>query len=98
MKIDLAYPAAGANDLEVEAAVGSIVQLSQLTPGQAGVIVAVDSDSPGGRRLMDLGFLVGTPIAMVRRAPLGDPIQFQLRGCNLCLRRSEASRVRVRIE
>lgn len=48
-----------------------------------------------GRRLADLGFLPGTEVRVVRRAPLGDPTVFELRGFQLCLRRSEAALVRV---
>jgi len=48
------------------------------------------------RRLLDLGFVPGTRVRVVRRAPLGDPTLYELRGTQLCLRRSEAARVRVR--
>ena len=48
-----------------------------------------------GRRLSDLGFLPGTAVRVVRRAPLGDPTVYELRGYQLCLRRAEASRIKV---
>ncbi len=73
-------------------------RLSEIAPGQSVVIVSVDADAPQGRRLQDLGFLPGTAVRVVRRAPLGDPIQFELRGCNLCLRKSEADGIRVLVE
>jgi len=47
-------------------------------------------------RLADLGFLPGTPIRVLRRAPLGDPCVYELRSTRICLRRREALRVRVR--
>ena len=80
-----------------EDAPGETVALSTLAPGAAAEVVAVDSDTPVGRRLADLGFLPGTEVVVVRRAPLGDPVCFYLRGTQLCLRRSEAARVRVRV-
>jgi Fe2+ transport system protein FeoA len=69
--------------------------LASLAPGDEAVIAALDTSTPEGARLGDLGFLPGTPIRVLRRAPLGDPIEYELRGYRLCLRRSEASRVLV---
>ena len=43
-----------------------------------------------------MGFLPDTPVSLIRRAPMGDPGIYELRGYQLCLRRSEASRIRVR--
>ena len=70
--------------------------LADLAPGAAGVVQAVDAKSPIGRRLLDLGFVPQTRVYVVRRAPLGDPLEFELRGTRLCLRRSEAARILVR--
>ena len=74
----------------------SALPLAALRPGQGGVIEGVDADSPAGQRLLDLGFVPKTRIRVVRRAPLGDPILYDLRGTRLCLRRSEAAIIRVR--
>ncbi len=52
--------------------------------------------APAGQRLLDLGFVPETRIRVVRRAPLGDPVLYDLRGTRLCLRRSEAAIIRVR--
>lgn len=76
---------------------GDRVCLSSLAPGAVAVVVSVDLASPAGRRLADLGFLPGTAISVLRRAPLGDPVSFYLRGTQLCLRRSEAEAVKVRV-
>jgi ferrous iron transport protein A len=76
----------------------SPVALSAVATGESAVIVSVDSASAQGRRLLDLGFLPDTAVRVVRRAPLGDPIQFELRGCNFCLRKSEADDIRVIVE
>ncbi len=56
----------------------------------------ISAAAPIARRLADLGFLPGTPVRVVRRAPLGDPCVFALRGSQICLRRSEAREIRVR--
>ena len=71
------------------------VPLSSLTPGSLATITDVDATTPEGHRLLELGFLPETEIRVVRRAPLRDPIAFYLRGGQICLRRSEAARIRV---
>lgn len=70
--------------------------LADTAPGQNVVIVGIDDASPGGRRLLDLGFLPGTRVEVLRRAPLGDPTSYRLRGAVFCLRASEAALIRVR--
>jgi ferrous iron transport protein A len=60
------------------------------------VIDSIDAAAAIAGRLQDLGFVPGTPVTMVRRAPLGDPIVYEIRGYRICLRRSEASHIRVR--
>jgi Fe2+ transport system protein FeoA len=70
--------------------------LSAMTPGSEAVIVSLDAAGPIGRRLQDLGLLPGTRVQLIRRAPLGDPSIYELRGYRLCLRRSECAQVMVR--
>jgi Fe2+ transport system protein FeoA len=75
----------------------SALPLSELAPGSRAVIERVDASLSSGRRLCDLGFVPETEIEVVRRAPLGDPIAYEVRGTRLCLRRSEARHVWVRV-
>lgn len=69
--------------------------LAALPPGAAATVVAIDGEDVLARRLAGLGFWPGTPVRVVRRAPFGDPLQCELRGYHLALRRVEAIRVRV---
>lgn len=46
-------------------------------------------------RLMELGLLVGTPVEVIRFAPLGDPVEIKVRGYHLTLRRHEADQILV---
>lgn len=69
--------------------------LDGLAPGDQAIVTRVIGDGPIERRLLDLGLLPGTVVSVLRRAPLGDPIEYELRGYRLCLRRTEAARVRV---
>ena len=52
-------------------------------------------DADAARRLMDLGLIRGTTVEVVRRAPLGDPLEVKLRGFMLTLRRAEAEHITV---
>lgn len=72
--------------------------LSELAPGREAVVSRVEDASPSGRRLQELGLLPETRVRVVRRAPLGDPIELEIRGYRLCLRRSDAAHVVVRAE
>ncbi len=47
------------------------------------------------RRLLDMGITPGTLILKVRSAPLGDPMEFNLRGYSLTIRKSDASLVEI---
>jgi len=77
---------------------GDAVSLAELAPGEFGVIVGLERDTQIGRRLGDLGFLPGTAVHTLSRAPLGDPTVYEVRGSRFCLRRSEARRIAVRRE
>jgi ferrous iron transport protein A len=72
--------------------------LDDLAPGAVAEVVRVDTGDATGRRLQDLGFLPRTRVRALRRAPLGDPGLYELRGYRLCLRAADARRVRVRIQ
>jgi Fe2+ transport system protein FeoA len=72
--------------------------LAELEKGERGVVVEVDAATPVGRRLLDLGFVPRTPVTVVRNAPLGDPVEYEVRGTRFCLRRAEARLVQVRPE
>jgi Fe2+ transport system protein FeoA len=69
--------------------------LSQLEVGGKGEVVAVSGDPEVRRRLLEMGFCSGVQVETVRRAPLGDPIEFRVRGYHLSLRAEQARHVRV---
>ncbi len=45
------------------------------------------------RRLLELGFLPGVPVKIVGVAPMGDPLDVEIRGCRFSMRRAEAQAV-----
>jgi ferrous iron transport protein A len=72
--------------------------LDQLPLGAAATVVEVDAAAALAGRLEDLGFVPGTRVTCRRRAPLGDPRVYELRGSQLCLRDREAHAVRIRLD
>lgn len=71
------------------------VPLAQLKPGQSGEIASVDPGQLFCQRLRDLGFVPGSTVSVRRRAPLRDPMEYEVRNSRICLRKSEASAVFV---
>ena len=87
---------AAATSIPGEALPSRAIPLAELPVGASGEVERVLAVSPIGQRLRDLGFHPNTRVRVVRRAPLGDPIVFELRGYRLCLRLKEAASIRVR--
>lgn len=69
--------------------------LDQLPPGQPARVEAIHGDDALAQRLLEMGLLEGETVEVIAVAPLGDPIEVQLRDYRLSLRRREASRVAV---
>lgn len=74
---------------------GEEIGLDDLPVGSAGRILSVAAEGLIRRRLLDLGFLPGTPVTAVRDAPLGDPRAYRLRGVTVALRNRDAAGVTV---
>jgi len=73
------------------------VSLDKLSAGQQGVVVRVGGKGPAKQRMMDMGLVPGSKVKVVRVAPLGDPIEFEVKGYNLSLRKSEAREITVEV-
>ena len=69
--------------------------LDQLAAGAAAVVDAVIDVDATILRLLEMGLTEGTPLVVTRRAPLGDPLEVQVRDTRLCLRAHEARKFRV---
>lgn len=70
-------------------------RLNGVAVGEGGRVLSVAGDPDVRRRLLEMGFCKGTPVEVVRRAPLGDPIEFKLRGYHLSLRSEQAQHVLI---
>jgi ferrous iron transport protein A len=69
--------------------------LSNLSPGEEAIICQLDAHSDVNARLHDLGLCNGTPVKVIKCAPLGDPMEIKIRGFHLSIRKSVAKRIRV---
>jgi ferrous iron transport protein A len=72
--------------------------LNKLGIGCQGGVVSVGGDVEIRRRLLEMGFCNGALVEVVRRAPLGDPTEFRLRGYHLSLREEQARHVHVELK
>ncbi|AEV28874.1 Fe2+ transport system protein A [Sphaerochaeta pleomorpha str. Grapes] len=70
--------------------------MDQLAIGQSAAIGSINAPKQLKRRLMDMGFTKGVNVSVVKLAPMGDPMEVELRGYNLCLRKAEASVIELR--
>lgn len=69
--------------------------LSDLSPGQSGIVISLDASGSLKRRFIDMGITPGVQIFVRREAPLGDPIQINLRGYELSIRKSDAKNIKI---
>ncbi len=70
--------------------------LSDLKPGDSCVITKVNGEGRIRRRLFDMGVTPGAVVVIVKKAPLGDPIQVTIRNYELTLRKNESALVEVK--
>ena len=69
--------------------------LDQLAEGQTAAILHVDGEDMISVRLMEMGLTDGEPIQSLGAAPLGDPLEFRVRGYRISLRIAEARLVQI---
>lgn len=72
-----------------------MTSLAQLPLGQIALIVKIADAGFVTQRLMEMGITPGVQVRYVGAAPLGDPLEYELRGYRLCMRRSEAEQIQV---
>ena len=69
--------------------------LTALKIGAAGTVSEIKLRPDQRGRLLEMGLLVGTPVQLVRFAPMGDPVEIKVRGYHLTLRRHDAEQIWV---
>jgi ferrous iron transport protein A len=69
------------------------VRLSTYGPGQRGTIFQVCGHPDFRLRMMEMGFVRGTEVTVVKFAPLKDPIEFVVKGYHITLRKAQAQEI-----
>ena len=72
--------------------------LSDLAPGESGVVDAIGGEGALHRHLLDMGLTPGVRVTLVKTAPMGDPLEVRLRGDSLTRRRADAATITLRQE
>jgi ferrous iron transport protein A len=74
---------------------GLTMTLADLGRGESRTVLSVRGESAVTRRLMEMGVIPGVAVRMVKSAPFGDPLEINVRGYSLALRRNEAESVEL---
>ena len=69
--------------------------LDQLAPGSSGKVSRLNGDGAVKRRIMDMGITKGVEVSVRKIAPLGDPIELNVRGYELSIRKEEAAKIEL---
>ncbi len=73
-------------------------RLSELTDGDVAIITKIHSSGEYSKRLTEMGFIKGRRVVVIKNAPLKDPIEYELMGYSISLRRREAYDIEVLLE
>jgi len=71
------------------------IKLSEIIKNQIGIVKKVEGEGKIRKRLFDMGITPGVEVFLRKRAPLGDPIEINIRGYELTLRKKEAEYVLI---
>lgn len=69
--------------------------LNDIKPGSSCTVEQLECSGEIRRRILDMGLTRGVAVKVLKEAPLKDPIEIELRGYNLSLRRSDAAKIEV---
>ncbi|MEA1985394.1 MAG: ferrous iron transport protein A [Euryarchaeota archaeon] len=69
--------------------------LNLLEPGSKAKVIQVTGRGSARRRILDMGMVPGAEVEVIRKAPMGDPLEFLIKGYNLSLRKAEAELIVV---
>ncbi len=69
--------------------------LAELALGQSATVREVSGPRAFRRRLLEMGLIPGVEVKIVTVAPLGDPLQIQVRGGQWSIRRAEAAEILI---
>lgn len=78
--------------------ISETTRLHLLKPGQRGTIIRINGQSALRRRFAEMGIVKGETILIERNAPLGDPVEYFIKGYHLALRKEEAAQIEVTLK
>ena len=73
----------------------STLRLADLNPGESATVADICGDLRISARLMELGFIPGSLVTVLRRAPFGGPVQYRIRGVSVSMRPADAASICV---
>ena len=71
------------------------VPLGELPVGSRATVIEVKGGGKHQRRMLDMGLVPGAEVAVIRTAPLGDPIEYRIKGTAIAMRRTDADSILV---
>lgn len=71
------------------------IQLDELKPGKKGTVVSISCSGALRRRIIDMGITPGAMVIMRKTAPLGDPLEINVRGYELSMRKADAREITI---
>ncbi len=69
--------------------------LDDLKTGQKGTVLQIHAKGPFKKRLLEMGFVAGAEVEVVKYAPLKDPVEYLVKGYHVSLRHEEAATIEV---
>ena len=69
--------------------------LADLQINKSGKIISISGQGATRQHLLDMGIIPGTVVQFIKLAPLGDPMEFKLRGYSLTLRKNDAKTIAI---
>jgi ferrous iron transport protein A len=72
-----------------------VTSLREVAVGATAEVARVSGSDPTSERLLEMGFTPGVQVRVVGAAPLGCPVELELRGYRLSIRRADAERIAV---
>jgi Fe2+ transport system protein FeoA/Mn-dependent DtxR family transcriptional regulator len=91
----IALAAAAARHISVMPAPALPVPLGELPVGDRARVVEIGGVGKHQRRMLDMGFVPGAEVDVIRKAPLGDPIEYRIKGTAVALRQQDADTILV---
>ncbi len=74
------------------------MDVTDLKINQIANIIDIEGKGPLRRRLLEMGILPNTLVKVIKKAPLGDPLEISIRGYELSLRKEDAKSIKVEVK